>query len=258
MSNLFRGLKSKPKQYDSIDQERERISESSKPDNQGYRAMYEIPEPAVQERNEGEKSYIEQKKEEYRRYMPQQQEEVEEQNQYEQDYYDQEQRRLQMQYELEQEMERINRTNDLAKGNVQMNQDYENEYDERNGKGYNKEQDIGYQPLEQIVVKKVRPKAMVAAGGKSIRQQSEENKFTLSGYTNSEMKGKSKIFSNYETSSNVYGNTDHATLGKFRLVLSLLIKILGIALNARNMKAYGRQSSNKEKGFNVITGEYFD
>ena len=103
-----------------------------------------------------------------------------------------------MEYEIEQEMERMNREK------MQKKEAYNN----RNEKA------DPYQDIKPLAIPKVKPKMLPPAGGKSIRQQSDENQFTLSGYSNSETKGNQKIFSNFETTSKVYGNSDHVKIGK--------------------------------------------
>ena len=164
---------------------------------------------------------MEQKREEYRRYLAENQQNYEApvvqeydevpQDQQE-DYYDQEARREQLQYELEQQISKLNSQN---KKSFKEQEFYPSgEYTKKYPDQY-----ANYQPYVQPIVIPSKPKIFPAAGGKSIRQHSEENKFTISGYSESELKSipKSKIFSKYETSSNTYGNTDSAKLGKFNL-----------------------------------------
>jgi len=65
-----------------------------------------------------------------------------------------------------------------------------------------------------------KSREVTPAGGKSIRKQSEENKFNLSGY-NQEMNGQNGVSGQnvYETSSHSYGNYDAKNLSKSYRIL---------------------------------------
>ena len=225
-----RGMKSGPKQsvtskpnvMDSIDQERERL-ESREVNNRGkgaYGAFIEIPSKEAAPQKTGQKSYMEQKKEEYARYLAEQnqddqyqptqsyKDQVDDQNQ---DYYKQQLRKQEMEYQLAQEMKRMNKEN---QENYDADNYYQNSYPE-------------YQAY-QAPVTSIKPKQLVAAGGKSIRQESESNKFSLSGYQDQELKevSKNKGFSSFETSSKAYGNQHYENMGtifrfNFHLTLNL-------------------------------------
>jgi hypothetical protein len=161
-----------------------------------------------------QKSYMEQKKEELRKYMAEKGPSVQKnnysqpmsnyhqapQNTYEdagedydqKPYTDDEMReymKKQMEYEVAQEMAKMKKENDqkLTHGD--------------------------YNPYAQPTGKKEMP---FIAGGKSIRQKSEEDKFTLTGYSESDpMHQKVRdSTTKYETSSNAYGRYDSGMMSK--------------------------------------------
>ena len=186
---------------DSIDQERERL-ESREGGTKGkgaYGDFIEIPSKDVAAQKTGQKSYLEQKKEEYARYLAEQNQNVPYQSAQAypdemEEYYNQEMRKQQMEYELAQEMNRGGKEN-------QENYEAENYYQN------------SYPSYPAPAAPK--SKGMVPAGGKFVRKESEDNKFTLSGYQNSELKeiSKNKGSSIYETSSKAYGSQNIEKLG---------------------------------------------
>jgi len=168
-------------------------------------------------------SYMEQKKEELRKY----QEELKKNKAGEKPpvyqakqpaashgYSEEDMRRMmkdQMEYELAQEMQKMKKEN-----NVKLARDsYLNEEDQ----DYYAEAYQQYQPKGGYndPVNGHKAQGPVPAGGKSTRQQSEENKFTLSGYDEKSQMNQSRRsgVSVYETSSAAYGNYDIGQLGKW-------------------------------------------
>lgn len=194
---------------DSLDQERERV-ESREVSNRGkgaYGAFIEIPGKEVAAQKTGQKSYMEQKKEEYARYLAEQNQNVQYQQpqNYDdqdtdrrQDYYQPKLSKQEMEYQLAQQMKKMSIEN---QENYDAENYYQNSYPE-------------YQAY-QAPAKNSKSTQLVAAGGKSIRQESESNKFSLSGYQDQEMKEPSKVkgYSGFETSSKAYGNQHYENMG---------------------------------------------
>jgi len=237
-------------QRDALDQERERLesqgaqqreyeeylayqkSQTNQPqyEDQNYGQQQQYQE-ALQEPTKKGMSYMEQKKEELRRYQESQQQNygssTQPQNYQQEDENTQAHRRQDMEEALANEMKKMNLENGYG-------QDPQNEYQDRHAlHDYNRAQDAPSKPTKGV-----------PAGGVSIRKQSEDNKFTLSGYNDKEMMNQSKKsgHSVYETSSGSYGNYDMNTMGK--------------VLNGRNSKVHGIKTPGGDMGYNVITGEF--
>ena len=190
---------------DSIDQERVRLEsrEASSKGKGAYGDFYELPVKDVAPQATSQKSYMEQKKEEYARYLAEQNQSSQYQpaQNYQdeaQDYYNQELRKQQMEYEIAQQMKKMSKEN---QENYEPEDYYQNKYPD-------------YQAYQAPIVSK-KPLNLTPAGGKSIRKESEDNRFTLSGYQDPELKelNKNKVISGYEPSSKAYGNQNIEKMG---------------------------------------------
>lgn len=172
-------------------------------------------------------SYMEQKKEELRRFQEEQNKNsagakplVYQAKQPSQahGYSEEDMRKMmkeQMEYELAQEMQKMKKENNakLSRDPYMHENDqdqYETTYQQYQSKGDHKAQAH-------------KADDAVPAGGKSIRHQSEENKFMLSGYEERSQMNQSRRsgVSVYETSSQAYGNYEPGQLGKWYCVKPL-------------------------------------
>lgn len=167
-------------------------------------------------------SYMEQKKEELRRYQEEQNKnkssekppmyQAKQPSQHH-GYSEEDMRKMmkeQMEYELAQEMQKMKSENNakLARDPYMHEDDqdnYQDAYNQYQPKGGHKAQAYGHKSEDAT-----------AAGGKSIRKQSEENKFTFSGYDDRSQMNQSRRsgVSVYETSSQAYGNHESGQLGE--------------------------------------------
>lgn len=155
-------------------------------ENYNYQ-QYEEPAPVATKKP---LSYMEQKKEELRRYQEAQRQSNPSSSK--PPAYD-------IEEALAREMKKMSLENEYSAGPI-------GDYQDRHAlRDYNRNE-----------IPKAKPVMDIPAGGVSIRKQSEENKFSLSGYNDREMMNVSKKsgHSVYETSSGAYGNYDNDKLGK--------------------------------------------
>lgn len=184
------------------------------------------------------------------------------------DYTEEELRALakaQVEYEMAQEREKMNQEQDPQGYAPQHgNPSAQNE---QNNYGYNQPQKYSnpyddYQDYKPRAQPASKPGNSTPAGGKSIRKESESNKFSLGGYEEKEPQNQAQKpkYSSFETSAGSYGNHDMGKLGTYKILswvrnFSYII-FIGAMLNGRANKIFGKQTPQNEKGFNVITGEY--
>lgn len=116
----------------------------------------------------------------------------------------QELRKRQMELELAKQMQKMNQENSYNP--PPPDHQYEDAYQDRKA-------------LHDYNAPQAKAHPSMAAGGKSLIKESEENKFTLSGYDDKAMMNQSKRSSGsvYETSSNAYGNSNIGQLSKLLL-----------------------------------------